>query len=185
MKKGLLIGLGIAALLGVLYWADNKFPSERRQAAAKTADSAASPFQTIVMKDVENKDVTLADYQGKVVLVNFWATWCLPCQTEMPWLMEFQNRYGPQGFTVLGLSMDEEGAEVVAPFLKKSRFDLDGSQQSLNYPIVLANGAIAAKFGGVLGLPTSMLFSRDGQKVKTITGLVSHEDLAKDIESHL
>ena len=75
--------------------------------------------------------------------------------------------------------------EAVAPFVDKTRFDVGGRKQAMNYPILLGNDAIASKFGGILGLPTSMLFSRDGKKVKTITGLISYDDVAKAIESQL
>ena len=100
-------------------------------------------------------------------------------------MMEFQKKYGARGFTILGVSMDEEGKKAIAPLLEKSSFDLDGQKQAMNYPILLGNDAIAAKFGGILGLPTSMLFSRDGGKIKTITGLVDHDDIAKSIEGLL
>ena len=185
MKKTIFIGIGLASLLAVLFWADRRFPAARKQ-ETKTAELAgASPAVTVPIKDLQDHDVTLAGYKGKVVLVNFWATWCAPCQIEIPWMMEFQKKYGPRGFTVLGVSMDEEGKKAVAPFLEKSRFDLDGQKQAMNYPILLGNDAIAEKFGGIIGLPTSMLFSRDGRKIKTITGLVDHDDIAKSIEGQL
>jgi thiol-disulfide isomerase/thioredoxin len=185
MKKGILIGIAAVGLLALLFWADKRFPAARNQ-EAKTAESvSASQVETVPIKDLQDHDVSLADYKGKIVLVNFWATWCEPCQIEIPWMMEFQKRYGPRGFTILGVSMDEDGKKAVAPFLEKSRFDLDSQKQAMNYPILLGNDAIAAKFGGILGLPTSMLFSRDGQKIKTITGLVDHDDLAKAIEGQL
>ena len=185
MKKAILIGIGLASLLALLFWADKRFPAVRNQEMKTTESVGASPMETIHIKDLQDHDVTLADYKGKVVLVNFWATWCEPCQIEIPWMMEFQQKYGPRGFTILGVSMDEDGKKTVAPFLEKSRFDLDGQKQAMNYPILLGNDAIAAKFDGILGLPTSMLFSRDGRKIKTITGLVDHDDLAKAIEGLL
>ncbi len=185
MKKAILIGIGAAAVLTLLFWADKRFPAARKQ-ETKTAELAgASSVETVPIKDLQDHDVRLADYKGEVVLVNFWATWCAPCQIEIPWMMEFQKKYGPRGFTVLGVSMDEEGKKAVAPFLEKSRFDLDGQKQAMNYPIMLGNNAIAEKFGGIIGLPTSMLFSRDGRKIKTITGLVDHDDIAKAIEGLL
>jgi len=185
MKKTILIGIGAIAVLAVLFWVDKRFPATRNQETKTTESVAASPLATVPIKDLQDHDVTLADYKGKVVLVNFWATWCEPCQIEIPWMMEFQKKYDPRGFTILGVSMDEEGKKAVAPFLEKSRFDLDGQKQAMNYPILLGNDAIAAKFGGILGLPTSMLFSRDGRKIKTITGLVDHDDIAKSIEGLL
>jgi cytochrome c biogenesis protein CcmG/thiol:disulfide interchange protein DsbE len=185
MKKAILIGIGLVFLLALLFWADKRFPAGQKQETKTTESAGASTLGTVPIKDLQDHDVILADYKGKVVLVNFWATWCEPCQIEIPWMMEFQKKYGPRGFTILGVSMDEDGKKAVAPFLEKSRFDLDGQKQAMNYPILLGNDAIAAKFGGILGLPTSMLFSRDGRKIKTITGLVDHDDIAKAIEGLL
>src|SRR6266852_7021833 len=180
MKKTLLIVTVVAALIGATIFLDRA--TRKGGAREVKAASAATATPVMSLKDLQGNDVTLADYRGKVVLVNFWATWCEPCRIEIPWMIEFQKKYGPRGFTILGVSMDEDGKKAVAPFLEKSRFDLDGQKQSMNYPILLGSDGIAAKFGGILGLPTSMLFSRDGRKIKTITGLVDHDDIAKAIE---
>ena len=81
--------------------------------------------------------------------------------------------------------MDEEGKKVVDPFLEKERFDVNGQKEAMNYPILLGNDSIAEKFGGIIGLPTSMLFTRDGKKVRTIVGLVNHDEISKIIEGLL
>ena len=185
MKKGILVTLGVLGLLALMVWADRKFPAASRpQANASTPASDAS-MQSIVMKDLNDHDVTLAQYKGQVVLVNFWATWCAPCKIEIPWMIEFQKKYSSRGFTILGASMDEEGKKAVNPFLAKERFDVDGQKEVMNYPILLVDDAVAEKFGGIVGMPTSMLFTRDGRKIKTIVGLVNHDDIAKAIESLL
>ncbi len=195
MKRGLFIGLGVVALLAIMIWADRKFPAGGRLATAggpaanmaTNTPSAVSgpPLPSIAIRDLNDKDVTLDQYKGKVVLVNFWATWCEPCQTEIPWMIEFQNKYGPRGFTIVGVSMDEEGKKTVEPFFEKQRFDVNGQKEAMNYPILLGSDAIAEKFGGILGLPTSMLYTRDGRKIRTIVGLVNHDDISKAIESLL
>src|ERR1700737_1921222 len=87
-------------------------------------------------------------YKGKVVLVNFWATWCEPCRVEIPWLIEFHQKYNDRGFTIVGVAMDEEGNGVVAPFVEHERFNVNGKSQPMNYPIFLGNEQIAEKFGG-------------------------------------
>ncbi len=186
MKKTALIVLTIAVLVGLTYWADRRWPAGGKPSvkAAASATPVANPAN-VVMKDLQGNDVTLPQLKGKVVLVNFWATWCEPCQIEIPWLIEFQQKYGPRGFTILGVAMDDEGKSVVEPFVQKQRFDVDGQQEAMNYPIVLGSDAIADKFGGIIGLPTSMLFSRDGKKVKTVIGLINHDDLEKAIQSLL
>ena len=185
MKKGIFVTLGVIALLAIMVWADRKFPAAGRPAATATSGTSDAPAPTVALKDLNDKDVTLAQYKGQVVLVNFWATWCEPCQVEIPWMIEFQKKYSSRGFTILGVSMDEEGKKTVQPFLDNKRFDVNGQKEAMNYPILLGNGSIAEQFGGVLGLPTSMLYTRDGKKIRTIVGLVNHDDISKVIESLL
>jgi thiol-disulfide isomerase/thioredoxin len=119
------------------------------------------------------------------VLVNFWATWCEPCKVEIPWLIEMQSKYAAKGFTVLGIAMDEEGKPVVAPFVAKERYEVNGQKQAMNYPIVVGNEKVAAKFGGLLGYPTSVLISRDGRILKRTTGLIDYDATTKMIEGAL
>src|SRR5215831_19150278 len=93
--------------------------------AASGCKKSQSTFHTVEMKSLEDNTVTVGDYHGKVVLVNFWATWCDPCRIEIPWLIEMQSKYADKGFTVLGIAMDEEGKPVVAPFVAKERYDVN------------------------------------------------------------
>jgi thiol-disulfide isomerase/thioredoxin len=146
---------------------------------------SAGTFMSVEMKSLEDSNVTVADYHGKVVLVNFWATWCDPCRVEIPWLIEMQNKYGAEGFTVLGIAMDEEGKSVVAPFVAKERYDVNGQKLPMNYPIVVGNEKVAEKFGGLLGYPTSILVSRDGKVLKRTTGLIDYDATTKLIEGAL
>jgi len=185
MKKGILVTLGVIALLAIMVWADRKFPAAGRPPANASSTAGDASMPSIVMKDLSDRDVTLAQYKGQVVLVNFWATWCGPCKIEIPWMIEFQKKYSSRGFTILGVSMDEDGKKAINPFLEKERFDVDGQKEAMNYPILLGNDSIADKFGSIVGLPTSMLFTRDGKKIKTIVGLVNHDDIAKSIEGLL
>ena len=106
-------------------------------------------------------------------------------RVEIPWLIAMQNKYGPKGFTVVGIAMDEEGKSVVAPFLDKERFDVDGQKLPMNYPILLGTDDAADKFGGILGYPSSFLISRDGKIVTKFQGLKSEDELTKAIESQL
>jgi cytochrome c biogenesis protein CcmG, thiol:disulfide interchange protein DsbE len=182
MKKGMLITLGVIALLAVMVWADHKFP-----AAGPSANPPGKPTDapTVTLKDLNDSDVNLQQYTGKVVLVNFWATWCAPCKSEIPLLIGLHEKYGSRGFEILGLSMDEDGKKAVQPFLDKERFDVGGQKEAINYPIAFANDSIAEKFGGVIGLPTSLLITRDGKVIRRIVGPVDKDDISKDIESLL
>jgi cytochrome c biogenesis protein CcmG/thiol:disulfide interchange protein DsbE len=180
-KKVLWIVLAVALVALAVSLADQKW-------LARGGGSATGPLPdapSVTMKDLEGNDVTLEQFRGKVVLVNFWATWCAPCQIEMPWFIEFQEKYGAQGFTVLGVAMDEEGRSVVGPFIQGEEFDVDGRKMKVNYPILLGNDDLAQKFGGLLGLPTTLVISRDGKITKRFIGLVNHELIQKEIERQL
>src|SRR6266851_9281275 len=189
MKKIVLIASTVLVLIVATYFADKatrvKVPASAKSAEQASAKTLGQPAPEVTFKDLDGKDVTLAQYKGQVVLVNFWATWCEPCKVEIPWMIEFQKKYSPRGFTILGVSMDEEGKKAIQPFLEKERFDVNGQKEAMSYPILLGSDAIGEKFGGILGLPTSMLFNRDGKKVRTIVGLVDHDDISKAIENLL
>ena len=186
MKKGIFVTAGVIALLALMVWADHKFPRAGIPAAgAGTMSATMTAAPTVAMKDLGGNDVTLQQYKGKVVLVNFWATWCEPCKSEIPMLIDLQQKYGPRGFSVLGLSMDEDGLKAVQPFLDKERFDVGGQKEAINYPIVFANDSVAEKFGGIVGLPTSLLFARDGKGAKKVVGPIDYNTISKAIEDLL
>ena len=185
MKKTVLILAIVVAATAAVYWADKATRVHTNAASRPIKMVENGPAPEIKVKDLNDQEVTLTDYQGKVVLVNFWATWCDPCRVEIPWLIEMQDKYGAKGFTVLGIAMDEEGKPVVAPFVAKEHFDVNGQKLSMNYPIVIGNEKVAEQFGGLLGYPTSVLISRDGKQIKRITGLINQEEITKMIEGAL
>jgi len=179
------IGLILATLIGILAFAlldrTTRISATRAVNTNQEAKPTCSPDFTL--KNLEDHDVSLSQFRGKVILVNFWATWCGPCKIEIPWLVELQNKYAARGFTVLGVAMDDEGKSAVAPFVQKERFKVAGTPQSMNYPILLGNNATADKFGGLVGFPTSLLISKDGRVVKRVDGLVSYDEIEKAIQS--
>jgi len=154
---------------------------------AQTAqgNGAVPPEFNRPLTALDGTQTSLAQYQGKVVLVNFWATWCGPCRVEIPWLIELEKKYGPKGLVIIGVAMDEEGKQVVEPYVQKERFEVNGSPEAMNYQIVLGNDALAEQFGGLIGMPTSMLYARDGKKIKTMIGLINQDVLTKALESAL
>jgi thiol-disulfide isomerase/thioredoxin len=179
------IGLIVATLIGIVAFAllanrATRVPVTR--AVNKNRPSASPDF---TLKGLDDRDVSLSQFKGRVVLVNFWATWCGPCRIEIPWLIDLQNKYAARGFTVLGVAMDDEGKSAVAPFVEKERFKVDGTPQPMNYPIVLANDATADRFGGLVGFPTSVLISKDGRVVKRVDGLVSYDEIDRAVRSEL
>jgi cytochrome c-type biogenesis protein len=139
----------------------------------------------VTFKNLEGADVSLSSLKGKVVLLNFWATWCEPCRSEIPVLIGLQDKYSSKGFTMLGASMDEDGVKAVDPFIHTTNFNVGGQQRLMDYPIVLGSDAITDKFGGLLGMPTSYLISRDGKIVKKYIGVVNEQQVIKDVESQL
>jgi thiol-disulfide isomerase/thioredoxin len=139
----------------------------------------------VSFKNLQDQDVSLAGLKGKVVIVNFWATWCEPCRVEIPWMIGFQQKYADKGLTILGVAMDDEGKSVVAPYVQRTQFDVNGHSMTMNYPIVIGNDDIAAKFGGLLGFPTTIVISRDGKVQKRFIGLADEDELEKQIKSLL
>ena len=124
------------------------------------------PVLDFALKDATGKTVKLSDYRGKVVLLNFWATWCAPCKIEIPWFVDFQKRYQNRDFEVLGVSMDEDGWDSVRPYMTAHQF---------NYPVVVGGDTIERMFGGVDDLPTTFLMDRDGHIAKKHVGLISKD----------
>jgi thiol-disulfide isomerase/thioredoxin len=174
---------GILALLALVGCGRGTQP----QATKESEGVVGAPAReiSVPIPSLEGSTVTVDQYRGKVVLVNFWATWCAPCRTEIPWLIEFNRKYGPKGLVILGVAMDDEGNKVVQPYVQNQRFDVNGQPEAMSYQILLGNTKVAEKFGGILGMPTSMLYSRDGKKIKTIVGLIDHDDLSKTLDSQL
>lgn len=193
MTKTLLVVGTVLALIVGTYFADKATrvktsvagTAMKSDGAALDSQAAGQPEPQLTLKDLNGTDVSLSDYKGKVVLVNFWATWCEPCRVEIPWLIEMQEKYGPKGFVILGIALDEEGKSVVAPFVAKERFDVNGSKEQMSYKILIGNDDAADKFGGLFGYPTSILISRDGKQIKRVTGMISPDEMAKAVESQL
>lgn len=185
MKRILLVVTTVLALVAATYLADRATRVKPKGTVKADGPVVAAVAPDFTLQDLDGKDVSLSQYKGKAVLINFWATWCDPCRIEIPWLIEMQQKYGDKGFTVLGVAMDEEGKSEVAPFVAKERFDVNGQKLPMSYPVLLGNDAMADKFGGLLGYPTSILISRDGKLIKRITGLISYEEISKAIESQL
>lgn len=121
--------------------------------AADTAHSGRALAPDFTLKDSNGASVKLSDYRGKVVLLDFWATWCGPCKVEIPWFMEFEQTYKDRKFAVIGVSMDDDGWSVVKPYIE---------QHKMNYRVLLGNDGVGTLYGGVDALPTTFLIDRNG-----------------------
>lgn len=140
-------------------------------AARQEPSLIGKPAPAFTLKDITGKPLKLADYRGKVVLIDFWATWCVPCRVEIPHFIEMQKKYASRGFSVIGISMDDT-PEPVAPFAKK---------YNMNYPVAVGDAALGEKYGGILGLPTAFVIDRDGVIRQRYDGITSVEMFEKAV----
>ena len=135
-----------------------------------SGDRKAAP--AFKLKDSSGGEVTLASLKGKVVLLNFWATWCGPCEVEIPWFVEFEQKYKDQGFSVLGVSFDDDGWISVRPYM---------AAHKINYRIAIGSDELSQVYGGVDSLPTSFIIDRTGRIAATHVGLVDKRDYQDEI----
>ena len=161
----------IALAVGLAGCARN--PESVQAASTVKSEPTRKAAPDFTLKDADGKMVKLSDYKGKVVLLNFWATWCGPCKIEIPWFKEFETNYKNKGFAVLGVAMDDEGWDAVRPYIQ---------QQSVNYRVLMGTEPVGALYGGVESLPTSFLIDRQGRIAATHIGLVSKSVYVNDLK---
>ena len=165
--------LGSFGVIGFLASREAAFNARIRSDSAAMVGKSLPGFR---LEDQSGTQVTNLEIEGKVVLLNFWATWCGPCRTEMPWFVEFQDRYRDSGFTVLAVSVDQQGWEVVRPFIK---------EQGLNFPVFVGDRDFGEAFGGVNVLPTTFIVDRTGKITARHRGLIDKSEYEKEIEALL
>jgi thiol-disulfide isomerase/thioredoxin len=151
-----LAGLGLAGC------SQDPASSPQRTQPAIAAGEIGSQLPEFSVKDLQGGEISSAELRGKVVLIDFWATWCQPCKKEMPGYQKLLNLYGPRGFTVIGFKFDTMmDTEDPVQFAKKI---------GVHYPLAVAPDELKQKFGGIEGLPTTMLYDRQGILRKKIIG---------------
>jgi thiol-disulfide isomerase/thioredoxin len=128
------------------------------------------------LESIEGPNMRLSDLRGKAVLLNFWATWCGPCKIEMPWFVDLQKQYGPQGLQIVGVAMDDASKDDIAKFAK---------DMGVNYPILIGKEAVGDQYGGVPALPETFLIGRDGKIVDKIIGLRGKSEIEDSIKKAL
>ena len=170
MKKSLLL----LAILSALWLCSC---ASQTVSAGVHPSTNRKPAPDFTLKDSNGTPVKLSDYKGKVVLLNFWATWCGPCAMEIPWFIEFEQQYKSQGFAVLGVSMDDEGWAAVKPYI---------AEHKLNYRIMLGNDSVSQLYGGLDALPTTFILDRDGKiAFPAHVGLINKSEYVQEVQSLL
>ena len=164
-EKLFIVVVAIAAGLGLYLFAR---PSRVRQRVS--AERTLAP--DFSLPQLTGQQLSLSGYRGKVVLLDFWATWCDPCREEIPHFVELQNRYGGQGLQIIGVSMDD-GPEPVRDFCQRFK---------MNYPVVMGNAKIGELYGGVLGLPIAFVIARDGRIFAKHAGATGIPVFEKEIQ---
>jgi cytochrome c biogenesis protein CcmG/thiol:disulfide interchange protein DsbE len=139
------------------------------------ADTQRRPAPEFALKDSAGKTITLKKYRGKVVVLDFWATWCHGCKEEIPWFSEFERKYSAKGLRVIGISLDEEGWQKVRPFLVTA---------NIPYRIVVGDDATAKKYA-IESLPDTFLIDRKGKIATAYTGMVDRDNLERNIQTML
>lgn len=207
MKRNTLVVTAVLFILAALAWAGWANWEYRKQAAERvlataaqgevvpnTADGAPQfifmlldkPAPEFTLEDLNGKKVSLSDYKGKALLINFWATWCGPCKLETPWLIDLRNQYAAQGFEVLGISADDidrgnshafsEEKQEIARFVQ---------QMHMPYPVLIDADSISRPYGGLDDLPTSFFVDRKGIVIAAQVGITSKRQIEENIKKAL
>ena len=207
MKRNTIVLGAVLFILSTFAWAGWANYEYRKQAAERLLASVAKgelvvdassgdgkyvspltgkPAHAFALEDLTGKKVSLADYKGKAVLVNFWATWCAPCKIETPWLVELRNQYSAQGFEVLGISADDLDKDDVKKLAdEKKEIGRTADQLHIPYPVLIDGGSIDTAYGGLDELPMSFYVDRNGTVVATQMGLSSKDEMEANIKKAL
>lgn len=195
-----LVILAVFAWAGWANWEYRKQATERRMAhveqgqlvAAADADAGLTPSPMVgskapdfTLESLNGKRVSLADFKGKPLLINFWATWCGPCKLETPWLVELNKKYAAQGFQIIGI--DSEGDDVTPQ--DKQAWEKDKAavakfvnQEHMPYLVLMGGDSLEKPYGGLDAMPTSFYVDRNGKIIGAQMGITSEDEMAKNIE---
>jgi len=209
VKRNTIVLGAVLFILAIFAWAGWANFEFRQQAAERLLASAAKgelvvdaatgapeyvsplagkPAPAFALEDLSGKKVSLADYKGKAVLVNFWATWCAPCKIETPWLVELRDQYASQGFEILGISTEGDGVgkdDMAAWNKDKAAINKEVERFHMPYPVLINGDSIADAYGGLDELPMSFFVDRTGKVIAVQMGLTSKADIESNIKKAL
>ena len=207
MKRNTLVISAVLFILATFSWAGWANFEYRKQASERLLASTAkgefvidpaggepqylSPLQgkpapDFTLEDVNGKKLSLANYKGKALLINFWATWCAPCKIETPWLVELRNQYAAQGFEILGISMDDiDRGDPEKLSGEKKEIARFVQLQHMPYPVLIEGDSISKPYGGLDDLPTSFFVDRNGTVVAVQPGMTTKDELERNIKKTL
>ena len=188
--------IGVVALAALtipaeMPWLGKAEPAMESQKSRNGVGEGSTPAETplscpadakpanlnFILKDASNRDVPLSKFKGKVLVIDFWATWCGPCKVEIPHFIEFQEKYGKAGLQIVGISVDDT-ADKLAPYIRDMK---------MNYPVLqgLNHDEVQDAYGPIVGIPVSVMISRDGKICATHTGLTGKDVFEREIKALL
>ena len=175
MKRDPVIFLVVALAISLMLVFAYKITGKQAVMAGPTG--AGKPAPEFALQALDGKTIRLSDLRGKAVVVNFWATWCQPCKIEMPWFVELQKQYGPDGLQIVGINADEDtSADELGKFAKG---------MGVNYPILLGKEEVEQAYGGIQFLPVTVYVDREGKVVDKVFGLKGRAEIEDDIKKAL
>lgn len=168
-----LIGL---STLGLVFAVVGVFWIGSPQGRSVLTETRRAPAADFSLQGLNGKTVKLSDYDGRIRIVDFWATWCPPCRAEIPHFKALTQKYGDRGLTVIGIALDQDGPEVVRAFAQ---------EHSIPYPLVMGNAQTVRAYGGVRSIPTTFVIDQQGRIYKKYVGYRSQAVFEKDIQDLL
>jgi peroxiredoxin len=182
MKRFSVIGIwGVMSVIALTSVSCTEMGNSTSGTSDNSADTSSGQANSQMAPDfslanLAGETVSLSDYKGKVILLDFWATWCPPCRKEIPDFVNLQDEYGAKGLQIVGISLDQDGVQVVKDFAEEF---------GINYPVLMGNSKVKADYGGIRGIPTTFLISRKGEIIDKYVGFRDKSVFEEAIKSLL